>query len=51
MQQSEFFAVSDLKMHIRKIAIAKEQYLEIYVFVPCIVIQLCNVNQQNASFF
>ena len=38
-------------MHIRKIAIAKEQYLEIYVFVPCIVIQLCNVNQQNASFF
>jgi predicted permease len=21
-----------------------------YVFVPCIVIQLCNVNQQNALF-
>ena len=25
-----------------------ERNMEFYVFVPCTVIQLCNVNQQNA---
>jgi len=38
-------------MRIKRTVIAKQQYIELYDFVPCVVIQLYNVNQQNARFF